>query len=89
MRYARTLYGDTRAAKLIGLRGYSQGDWADIVFIGPDAETVNFIAENYTQYFRGDVWAVSSGNDAIGGIYADSAEDAAKQYLAEHYEGGE
>ena len=89
MRYARTFYGDTRVAKLIGLQGYSQGDWADIVFIGPDAETVNFIAENYTQYFCGDVWVVSSDNDVIGSIYADSAEDAAMLYLENYYENGE
>ena len=89
MRYARTFYGDKRVAKLVSLQGYSQSDWAEIVFIGPDAETVNFIAEDYGYYFRGDVWSVASDNDAIGGIYADSAEDAAEQFLAEHYEGGE
>lgn len=89
MRYARTFYCDTRVAKLVGLQGYSQSDWADIVFIGPDAETVNFIAEDYAMYFRGDVWSVVSDNDGMGGIYADSAEDAAMQYLAEHYEDGE
>ena len=89
MRYARTFYGDTRVAKLVGLQGYSQSHWAEIVFIGPDAETVNFIAENYGQYFRGDVWSVASDNDAIGGIYADSAEDAATYYLENHYENGE
>ena len=89
MRYARAFHGDMRVAKLVGLQGYSRGDWADIVFIGPDAETVDFIAENYALYFRGDVWFVSSDNDAIGGIYADSAEDAAKQYLENYYEDGE
>lgn len=88
-RYARTFYADNRVAKLVRLRGYSQGDWADIVFVGPDAETVNFIAEDYTYFFRGDVWSVASDNDAIGGIYADSAEDAAKQYLENYYENGE
>ena len=89
MRYARTFYADTRVAKLVRLRGYSQSDWADIVFIGPDAEIVDFIAENYATYFRGDVWVVSSDNDAIGGIYAETAEEAAKQFLAEHYTSGE
>ena len=89
MRYARTFYGDTRVAKLVRLSGYSQSDWADIVFIGPDAETVNFIAESYGQYFRGDVWVVSSDNDGMGGTYADSAEDAATYYLENYYEDGE
>ena len=89
VRYARTFYADTRVAKLVNLQGYSQGDWAEIVFIGPDAEIVDFIAENYATYFRGDVWTVSSDNDAIGGIYAETAEEAAKQYLAEHYTSGE
>ena len=89
MRYARTFYGDTRVAKLVGLQGYSQGGWADIVFIGPDVETVDFIAENYAMYFRGDIWSVVSDNDGMGGIYADSAEDAAKQYLENYYETGE
>ena len=89
MRYARTFYGDTRVAKLVGLQGYSQSDWAEIVFIGPDAETVDFIADNYGYYFRGDVWLVASDNDAIGCIYADSAEDAATYYLENYYESGE
>ena len=89
MRYARIFHGDTRVARLASFQGYSQGDWAEIVFIGPDAEMVNFIADNYGYYFRGDVWSVVSDNDAIGGIYADSAEDAAKQFLAEYYEDGE
>ena len=89
VRYARTFYADTRVAKLVGLQGYSQSHWADIVFIGPDAETVAMIAESYGQYFRGDVWSVASDNDAIGGIYADTAEEAAKQYLETYYETGE
>ena len=89
MRYARTFYADTRVAKLVGLQGYSQSDWADILFIGPDLDAVNCIAESYGQYFRGDVWSVVSDNGGMGGIYADSAEDAAKQFLAEYYEDGE
>ena len=89
MRYARTFYADTRVAKLVGLQGYSQSEWAEIVFIGPDAEMVNFIAEDYGYYFRGDVWSVDSDNDGMGGIYADSAEDAATYYLETYYEEGE
>ena len=85
MRYARTFYADNRTAKLVRLSGYSQSDWADIVFIGPDAETVDFIAANYAMYFRGDIWSVDGDNDGMGGIYADTAEDAAKQFLAEYY----
>ena len=89
MRYARAFHGDTRVAKLVGVRGYSQSDWADIVFIGPDLEMVETVADSYGQYFRGDVWSVASDNDAIGGIYADSAEDAATLYLENYYETGE
>ena len=89
MRYARVFYDDNRAAALFTMRGYSQSDWAEIVFIGPDAETVDFIAANYAMYFRGDIWSVASDNDAMGGIYADSAEDAATYYLENYYETGE
>ena len=89
MRYARTFYGDTRAAKLVGLQGYSPGNWADIVFIGTDAETVDLIAADYAMYFRGDIWSVVSDDDGMGGIYADSAEDAAMHYLENYYENGE
>ena len=89
VRYARTFYADTRVARLVSFQGYSQSHWAEIVFIGPDADTVEMVAENYGYFFRGDVWSVASDNDAIGGIYADSAEDAAKQYLENYYETGE
>ena len=89
MRYARTFYADNRVAKLVNLQGYSQSDWAEIVFIGPDAETVEMVAESYGQYFRGDVWSVDSDNDGMGGIYADSAEDAATYYLENYYESEE
>ena len=85
VRYARTFYADTRVARLVSFQGYSQSHWAEIVFIGPDADTVEMVAESYGQYFRGDVWSVASDNDGMGGIYADSAEDAAKQFLAEYY----
>ena len=88
-RYARTFHGDTRVARLVSFQGYSHGDWAEIVFIGPDAETVDFVVANYGQYFRGDVWSVDSDNGGIGGIYADSAEDAAMLYLENYYENGE
>ena len=88
VRYARTFHGDTRVAKLVGLQGYSQGDWAEIVFIGPDLDVVNAIAEDYGQYFRGDIWSVVSDNDGMGGIYADSAEEAATDYLENYYEDG-
>ena len=89
VRYARTFYDDNRVARLVSFQGYSQGDWADIVFIGENAEAVNFVSENYAYYFRGDVWFVSSDNDAMGGIYADTAEEAARYFVAEYYEDGE
>ena len=89
MRYARTFYGDTRVARLVSFQGYSQSDWAYIVFIGPDAETVDFIAANYAMYFRGDIWSVDGDNDGMGGIYADTAEEAATYYLETYYEEGE
>lgn len=83
-RYARTFHGDTRVARLETLRGYSQGDWADIVFIGPDEDTVAMVAGNYGYYFRGDVWIVESNDDDyLAGIYADTAEEAATIYAQE------
>ena len=85
MRYARVFYDDNRAAALFTMRGYSQSDWADILFVGDDEDTITFVAQCYDQYFRGDVYSVASDNYAIGGIYADSAEDAAKVFLAENY----
>lgn len=89
MRYARTFYDDNRAAALFTVRGYSKSDWADILFIGDDEDTITFIAQCYDQYFRGDVWSVASDNDAIGGIYADTAEEAASIYVSEYYANGE
>ena len=89
MRYARTFYADTRVARLVSFQGYSQSHWAEIVFIGPDADTVEMVAESYGQYFRGDVWSVASDNDGMGGIYADTAEEAATYYLENYYENGE
>lgn len=80
MRYARVFYGDTRVAKLVEMQGYSQSDWAEILFIGPTEEAVNFVAENYATYFRGDVYCAWTDDNSLGGIYADSAEDAAKYF---------
>lgn len=83
MRYARTFHGDNRVARLVTLRGYSQSDWAEILFIGPDADTVEWLAEMYGHYFRGDVYSVESEDDAMGGIFAYSAEEAANIYAEE------
>ena len=80
MRYARTFYGDNRAAKLVGIQGYSHGDWAEILFIGPTDSAVNFVSANYEMYFRGDVYCAWTDDDSLGGIYADTAEEAAKYF---------
>lgn len=107
-RYARVCLGWTpeRAEGAIvtySARGYSQGEWWDILAITYEGEYAEPLAEEWEQWARGDVWSVMAEygtecdagsmhwdtvNDQgidfypIGGIYADSAEEAVSQYLA-------
>lgn len=107
-RYARVCIGWVReraegAIVTYSARGYSQGDWWDILAITWEDEYAESLAEQWEQWARGDVWEVMAEYGAecdegtmhwdtvndqginsypIGGIYADSIEDAVTQYLA-------
>lgn len=107
-RYARVCLGWTpeRAEDAImtySARGYSQGDWWDILAITWEGEYAEGLAKEWEQWARGDVYCVMAeygivcdkgdlhwdtvsdqGIDslAIGGIYAESAEEAVAHYLA-------
>ena len=107
-RYARVYLGWSKeraegAIVTYSARGYSQGDWWDILAITWDVEYAESLAEEWEQWARGDVWSVMAeygtecdastmhwstvndqgiDSDVIGGIYADSAEDAISHYLA-------
>ena len=106
-RYARVCIGWTReraegAIVTYSARGYSQGDWWDILAITYEDEYAESLAKEWEQWARGDVWCVmletstvcdngethweaididGSDSHVIGGIYADSAEDAVDEYL--------
>lgn len=66
--------------------GYSQGDWRDVfAAVAEGYGTAESHVEEFRQWANGDVWVVDPDNDdALGGIYADDAEDAVKQYLADN-----
>ena len=76
-RYARTFYGDDRPAILGKMRGYVQSDWADFIVVGEEVES---LSASWTQWARGDVYVAYTDDDSLGGIFADSAEDAAKYF---------
>lgn len=79
-RYARTFYGDTRPAILGSMIGYSQSDWAEFIVVGEDAES---LSASWQAWARGDVYCAYTDDDSLGGIFADSAEEAAKYYHTE------
>lgn len=101
-RYARAFQtGETIDTRT--LRGHSQSHWTDAVFVTQkDAGAIESYADEYAQWFRGDVYVVMAeyatecdrgqvhwetvndqGIDSttVGGIYADTPEDAVSQYL--------
>lgn len=66
------------------LHGYSQGDWQDILVIVDEtvfqADVSSYVRE-YRQWLYGDVYTViGPEGDALGGIYAESMEEAVKHY---------
>lgn len=107
-RYARVCleWSKERAEDAIvtySARGYSQGEWWDVLAITWEGEYAEGLAEEWEQWARGDVWSVMAeygtecdagtmhwdtvndqgiDSNVIGGIYADSAEDAVSEYLA-------
>ena len=107
-RYARVCleWSKERAEDAIvtySARGYSQGDWWDILAITYEDEYAESLAKEWEKWMHGDVWSVMAeygtecdhgdlhwstdnaqgiDSNVIGGIYADSAEDAVSEYLA-------
>lgn len=63
-------------------RGYSQREWWDILLIGPDAE---HLAPVFNQWLRGDVYRVIDHltGDSISDLYADSEDDAIAQFKSD------
>lgn len=103
-RYARVFEPDVTISTHT-IRGYSQGEWQDIVVTVPSdgsCGAAEGIARTFEQWVFGDVYTVTEqhphtwrdddGNelttwddgDSLGGIYADSAEEAAEYYAAEY-----
>ncbi len=76
------------------IRGYSQGDWAEVFAASviddtpenaagtPGYGTAQGHIDQYASWRWGDVWTVSPDEgDSLSGIYAASAEEALEQYL--------
>lgn len=86
-RYLQTFHADQNISVTIQtIRGYSQGDWLDVV-----CATTNGYGtpESHINEFRmwvfGDVWTVIPDTKAgICNIYADSAEEALAYFQKEH-----
>lgn len=73
------------ACDTFSVTGYSQGDWVDIfVAVANGYGTPEGHADTYERYFRGDVWVVSNGEDSLGGIYAESQEEAIEAFKANY-----
>lgn len=79
-RYARTFHNDNHPAILGNMTGCSQGDWAKFVVVG---EYAHALRDDWAQWARGDVYCARTDDDALGGIYAESAEDAAQYFYDE------
>lgn len=81
-RYMRAFHGDTRTGTLHTVRGYSQGDWTDLLLVSnwPEAHAAH--VREFEQWFRGDVWYVANDTtgEACGGIYADTPEQAVSYF---------
>ena len=72
------------------IRGYSQGDWAEVFAASvidhedgtPGYGTAQGHIDQYASWRWGDVWTVSPDEgDSLSGIYAASAEEALERYL--------
>ena len=79
------------------IRGYSQGDWAEVFAASVIDNTPENTAgtpgygiaqghiDQYSSWRWGDVWTVSPDEgDSLSGIYADDAEGALKLYLEDN-----
>lgn len=70
------------------IHGYSQSDWAEVIALAEDADSLETRSKlrNRINVFRqwkyGDVYVVNEiGGDCMGGIYADDMEDAVCSYI--------
>lgn len=68
------------------IKGYSQGDWLDLVIAVADGYgTPESHANEFRMWAYGDVWTVvPDKGEAVSGIYADSAREALDYFLPEH-----
>lgn len=68
------------------IRGYSQGDWLDVVVAVADGYgSPASHADTFRQWAFGDVWFVSSDHgESMGGIFADDPAQAVAQFRAQH-----
>lgn len=72
---------------VLTLTGYSQSDWWEVFAVTKEGYgKARDAAEQVGKWLRGDVYQVGciDTGEAIGGIYADSAEDAVAHYIEEY-----
>lgn len=83
-RYLAAFHADSKILiDTATVRGYSQSDWMDVVCASTEGygSPEGHISE-YRQWAFGDVWIVAPDKgEPMGGIYADSADEALKIYL--------
>lgn len=87
VRWLNVFHPDLKVdAEMRTIRGYSQGDWADVFAVVAEGYgTAESHIDEYRMWCFGDVWVVDpDDDDSLSGIYADSAEDAVKFYLENH-----
>lgn len=75
----------TLVVDIATISGYSQGDWLDVVAaVAEGYGTPESHLDQLRQWAFGDVWVViPDDKPAVGGIYADSAEEAVDYYRNE------
>lgn len=83
IRVFRPDLGDRYQLETRTIRGYSQGDWLDVIaVVDRDHGTPESHLTQLRQWAFGDVWAVipDGPGSAVGGIYADDAESAVTHF---------
>lgn len=68
------------------IRGYSQGDWLDVVAAVSEGDgTPEALINEFRMWAFGDVWTViPDGKPGLSGIYADTAKEAVEHYRANY-----
>jgi len=68
------------------VRGYSQSDWRDVFAVVSEGYgTAADHIDEFRMWAFGDVWTVEAiPGDSLSGIYADDAEEAFEQFLADN-----